>query len=265
MPPNPTADSAELQDTAATRLLPVWVAAAQWARSNGGEDEEMPESIKITLKLAIIAALTAAWSSMRRRARQETPAPPEPVITDVETPSPRPTPGLNPNAVRVTDIEERADAIATSMSGTIVRACNAHVKNSTPDTDKVFAKRAAYSSSAELMSLAQLDFAEELGMKYKIWISRSDKKVRLLHRKLHGKPVKLNESFYTWPTGQELGFPGDPRAPLDAIINCRCVMFVAMTKVGIEEALAPANLEEAFSLAASIERSWIGDVDDDGC
>ena len=42
-------------------------------------------------------------------------------------------------------------------------------------------------------------------------------------------------------------------------------MFVAMTKDGIEEALAPANLEEAFSLAASIERSWIGDVDDDGC
>ena len=265
MPPNPTADSAELQDTAATRLLPVWIAATQQARSNGGEDAEMPESIKITLRLAIIAALTAAWSSMRRRARQATPPPPEPVITDVETPSPRPSPSVNPNAVRITNIEERADAIVDSMSGTIVRACNGHVKNSTPDTDQAFAKRAAYSSSAELMSLAQLDFAKELGMKYKIWISRSDKKVRLLHRKLHSKAVELDNPFHTWPTGQELGFPGDPRAPLDAIINCRCVMFVAMTKVDIEEALAPANLEEAFSLAASIERSWIGDADDDGC
>lgn len=265
MPPNPTADSAELQDTAATRLLPVWVAATQAARStNGTGSDEMPEPVKVTLKLAVIAALTAAWSSMRRRAKQPPPAQVEPVITDVPTDSPAPTPSINPSLARLSDIDERAQVIVNAMSSSIMGAANAHVKNSLPDTDVQFTKRAAYSSAAELMSRAQLELAEDLGMKYKVWISRSDKKVRLLHRKLHGKPVALGEPFYEWPTGQQLGFPGDPLAPLDATINCRCLLVVSMTKTGVEEALAPANLEEAFTMAASIERSWIGEPDDNG-
>lgn len=58
----------------------------------------------------------------------------------------------------------------------------------------------------------------------KVWISRSDRKVRALHTKLHGKVVSADKDFWRWPdTGQRLRWPGDVEAPLDATAGCRCV------------------------------------------
>lgn len=58
----------------------------------------------------------------------------------------------------------------------------------------------------------------------KIWISRSDARVRPLHAKLHGKTVPSESDFWRWPdTGQRLRWPGDKDAPSDAVIGCRCV------------------------------------------
>ncbi|HEY7032617.1 MAG TPA: hypothetical protein VH482_14845 [Thermomicrobiales bacterium] len=59
-----------------------------------------------------------------------------------------------------------------------------------------------------------------------VWISRGDSKVRTSHRRLHGKVRKPGSSFKEWETGQKLAFPGDPRAPLDEIINCRCALIL---------------------------------------
>lgn len=60
---------------------------------------------------------------------------------------------------------------------------------------------------------------------YKRWVSRHDDRVRPLHRQIDGESIEVGsgKDFWRWPeTGQRLGFPGDPRAPLDTIINCRC-------------------------------------------
>lgn len=58
----------------------------------------------------------------------------------------------------------------------------------------------------------------------KVWISRSDRKVRALHTKLHGKVVNSDTDFWRWPdTGQRLRWPGDVEAPLEATAGCRCV------------------------------------------
>jgi hypothetical protein len=58
----------------------------------------------------------------------------------------------------------------------------------------------------------------------KVWISRSDRKVRPLHAKLHGKTISTTEDFWRWPhTSQRLRWPGDKEAPLDATAGCRCV------------------------------------------
>lgn len=58
----------------------------------------------------------------------------------------------------------------------------------------------------------------------KVWISRSDGRVRALHAKLHGKTIPASDDFWRWPsTGERLRWPGDPDAPADATIGCRCV------------------------------------------
>lgn len=66
-----------------------------------------------------------------------------------------------------------------------------------------------------------------LGVK-KVWISRSDGKVRPLHAKLHGKTISSTSDFWRWPhTGQRLRWPGDREAPPEATIGCRCVCLLS--------------------------------------
>lgn len=254
MATNPAADAAELQDTATTRMYPVWVAAVAAAKTaqQGGspamsaEVPEVPAAVVASLKLAIIAALVAAWSSLRRRGKTPANQPPPPV--------------------RLPQVEQRASNIVPEMAKEVWSTAQDHVAKTprpTAKDDDAFAKKASRLKGLELMSRAQLELAEEVGMKYKVWISRGDAKVRLLHRQLHGRPVKVGDPFNTWPTGQQLRFPGDPLAPLDATINCRCLMFMSPTAVGITRALRPANLTEAFGIAASLEEKWLTDEDDD--
>lgn len=62
----------------------------------------------------------------------------------------------------------------------------------------------------------------------KVWISRSDAKVRPMHVKLHGKTVRIETDFWRWPdTGQRLRWPGDEEAPPEAVIGCRCVCLLS--------------------------------------
>jgi hypothetical protein len=79
------------------------------------------------------------------------------------------------------------------------------------------------------------------------------------HRKLHGVPVEMGKPFIKWPDGQMLDYPGDLRAPVHETANCRCFIFLAPTKERVAEALAPADLDKAFSLAASLESRWEDD------
>ncbi len=75
------------------------------------------------------------------------------------------------------------------------------------------------------------EFTEQgLGLS-KIWISRSDARVRSLHVKLHGRTVPVSEAFWRWPgTSQRLRWPGDEDAPADATIGCRCVSLLTWAK-----------------------------------
>lgn len=85
---------------------------------------------------------------------------------------------------------------------------------------------------------------------WKVWISRGDANVRELHRKLHGVPIRGAEKpFWTWPTGQQLRWPGDPLAPYGTIVNCRCIhwlMPAATQPSALEQTFKPADLGTAF-------------------
>ncbi len=90
--------------------------------------------------------------------------------------------------------------------------------------------------------------SQSFGLK-KIWITQGDSRVRPLHRRLHGKVVRWDKDFWRWPqSGHSLRFPGDPHAPLDAVIGCRCLCFLSFAKA---EQLAP--MVRPLPLAASTE------------
>lgn len=55
----------------------------------------------------------------------------------------------------------------------------------------------------------------------KEWIARADEKTRDTHAELSGSIVRANEYFVS-SSGARLMYPGDPRAPAEEIINCRC-------------------------------------------
>ena len=57
----------------------------------------------------------------------------------------------------------------------------------------------------------------------KIWRSAHDNRVRDTHRDLDGESVGFNETF-TSSKGNTLRFPGDPEAPAEEIIQCRCYL-----------------------------------------
>lgn len=55
----------------------------------------------------------------------------------------------------------------------------------------------------------------------KVWNTAHDKRVRDTHRALDKDSVGLDEEFVS-PSGARLRYPGDKRAPIGEIINCRC-------------------------------------------
>lgn len=95
---------------------------------------------------------------------------------------------------------------------------------------------AANAAANEAHGLLSMDMAEALGDEafpglkiQKTWTSRQDNRVRPLHVRLHGRTKPLGQDFWRWPqTGQVLAFPGDARAPLDAIANCRCFLLLTV-------------------------------------
>ena len=63
--------------------------------------------------------------------------------------------------------------------------------------------------------------AARLGATRKIWNTMLDNRVREAHRRMEGQWKPLGKPFKA-PGGIPIRFPGDPLAPLDLIIGCRC-------------------------------------------
>jgi len=59
-----------------------------------------------------------------------------------------------------------------------------------------------------------------VGAATKTWVSEKDAKVRPEHASLHGDTVSMYEPFVVG--GQTIMYPGDPTAPINLTMNCRC-------------------------------------------
>lgn len=63
------------------------------------------------------------------------------------------------------------------------------------------------------------------GDEWKRWVTRRDSRVREAHADVDGQTVPVNEHFIVG--GFPMMHPGDRSAPVELVINCRCVMVAA--------------------------------------
>lgn len=81
----------------------------------------------------------------------------------------------------------------------------------------------------------------------RVWDSTGDAKVRSSHRDLNGAQAGMNDPYKTFPDGSRLMFPGDPDAPPEEIINCRCNELYRIDFLGRAQRLAGRlRAEEVF-------------------
>ncbi len=139
--------------------------------------------------------------------------------------------------------------LAKSIEDVAVRWSRDHAKTmrdagSKAKTDKKWTEAASHTMSTQVMSEALTNMSARMSVAAargdvlptplvtnvrKMWLSRSDLKVRHSHRRLHGEVRNLQSNFKTWKTGEVLSFPGDLRAPLSETINCRCFLWMVLT------------------------------------
>ena len=80
------------------------------------------------------------------------------------------------------------------------------------------AMRVARTEMAEAAGYGQRESARQSGVvKYKVWITSRDDRVRDSHASLDGQKRTLDE-----PYSNGLMYPGDASGKAEEVINCRC-------------------------------------------
>lgn len=87
-----------------------------------------------------------------------------------------------------------------------------------------------------------LDGARVVGMQTKKWLATNDARTRPTHVAAHGQTVLIEGEFHVG--GFALRYPGDPAAPVQERINCRCTLL--FEGEGEPPATADARLEQDF-------------------
>ena len=211
-----------LRDELEQALYPAAVAAIAVASAPGPPDVPGPGLVNLIIPSLPILFLLAL-ASMPRSAEK----------TRIERAGP-PSPYSPAARLRATEIATTMLKYST-VHDDATPGVTPFTKDQTP-----FATGLARSTATSEAARASMDLAAQLSEDgpalMKAWVSRADQKVRHAHLKLHGKVVPLDRPFWReLGTGKELHYPGDPSAPLDMIINCRCALIYTY------ETLAPAT------------------------
>jgi len=178
--------------------------------SGGGEGEDnfsVLHSIKIALILSVLAAaiVYASFRSPRDKTKI--------LISDAPD-SDEISEQVLPDVEKL--FKELSSSELTDKQRSVILATWAYSRTANEIADAIAAVE------------SQNQFTKKSSDLKKIWISRSDNRVRPLHAKLHGKTVPVSDDFWRWPhTGERLRWPGDREAPGDTTIGCRCVCLLS--------------------------------------
>lgn len=182
-------------------------------------------------------------------------------------------------------VADRAAALAPDMARTAVEHATQHyntvaerIRRSDPEAtpeaiveaftaDTPWQRAAARTAATRLSAETALSMVEDVdrtaGVPHRVlWISRGDTKVRTSHRRLHGKTRAPGTAFKVWPDGRQLSFPGDPRAPLDESINCRCSLLL-VPESAAWKATDVISASDADFLAASAAGRQLSQAEQD--
>ena len=160
------------------------------------------------------------------------------------------------------DFGGTAEPFTAAVSEAVTEYQTRHsAEERTPETNAKFAESVASTLStgaANRLTLEVLNQLDPGGTAYKkLWLTRADDKVRMSHRELHGRTASIGDSFKPG-----LSYPGDPSAPLDERINCRCFLFAVPSGQDAETAQAfePADFETAFAASAELHTIVAGNT-----
>lgn len=64
----------------------------------------------------------------------------------------------------------------------------------------------------------------------RVWNATRDGRTRDTHRAMNGQVVVGMDTPFVSPSGAKLLFPGDPKAPAEEVINCRCAVTFRLKK-----------------------------------
>lgn len=98
------------------------------------------------------------------------------------------------------------------------------------------AKRIARTEINSAQNMGTFNSYDELGVEYHQWWSGQDERVRDSHQHLHGKIVRVGNTF-----SNGLKHPGDRSGPLREWINCRCTSLPFIMPAGM---MAPPGMIE---------------------
>jgi HK97 family phage portal protein len=93
--------------------------------------------------------------------------------------------------------------------------------------DEYRALRIARTETIGTSNMAALDSLIANDVEYKEWFTALDERVRPSHQALHGQIVRVLDHFTSPLTGAAILYPGDPDAPPEETINCRCTIVPA--------------------------------------
>lgn len=136
--------------------------------------------------------------------------------------------GAKITSIHSTLIEEVINAIKAQLgeNATIIDLQNAIYKivNNSTRFYKWQALRIARTETTFAASFAAMKTAEDSDLVMtKTWISAVDNRTRRDHLLENQQSVDLDEDF-TMASGVKIAYPGDPKAPSNEVINCRCTI-----------------------------------------
>lgn len=89
----------------------------------------------------------------------------------------------------------------------------------------------------------------------KQWRTQGDAKVREQHKEVNGQLQRLDDAFNV--AGVSMQYPGDPAAPADLVVNCRCYLQLSPASSELSAAMTDEPDDFQSSMPAPLKRYWL--------